>query len=112
MTEKFLLEVQERFQLTNSVGLVIVPDFDLPSGWKNIKTIIRLETPNGMSKKCQGNFIMTHFNIADPNISIQKRWRVVLSLPKAKKTDINIGSKIFVNRFIYDKIVSKNNIQD
>ena len=86
MSEKLLCEVEERFQITGR-GLVIAPDFSVPSkgAWKNFTAKIVIETNGGERKKFEANFWLSHFNIRDPNVPIDKRWRVVLNLPKAKK---------------------------
>ena len=106
MSEKLLCEVEERFQITDR-GLVLAPDFSVPSKgtWKNFTTNIEVETEEGERKKFEANYWLSHFNIRDPSVPMDKRWRVVLNLPKAKKEDVPIGSKIFVSEENYAKVI-------
>ena len=51
---------------------------------------------------------MSHFNIRDPNVSVDKWWRVVVSLPELKKVDVPIGSKILVYSEVKDAVLIGN----
>ena len=93
-----LLSVEERFQLSR-IGLVVVPDFSVPSGrWKNFSETVVVVRPDGHEFEATAQFNMSHFNIPDLNVSVDRRWRVVVSLPDGKKEDVPIGSKILVSR--------------
>lgn len=86
-----LLRVIERFQLSG-IGLAIAPDFPVPVGWKNQHEKILVATPTEEFETiAQVN--MTHFNIRDINVDVDKRWRVVVSLPDVLKEHVSIGSK-------------------
>ena len=91
-----LFTVQERFQI--SWGLTLVPDFPVPGGrWRNREELVLVVTPEGQEVEAPAQFNMVHFNIRDPEASIDRRWRVVVSLPSGQKEQIPIGSKVFVS---------------
>ncbi len=93
-----LLTVEECFQLSH-VGLVVVPDFSVPCGrWKNFSETVVVIRPDGREFEANAQFNMSHFNIPDPDVSVDKRWRVLVSLPDGKKNEVPIGSKILVSR--------------
>lgn len=111
MSEKLLCEIEESFQITDR-GLILAPDFSVPSkgrkgAWKNFTTNIEIENEDGERKKFEANFWLSHFNIRDPNVSIDKRWRIVLNLPKAKKEEVPIRGKIYVSEDDYEKVIGK-----
>ncbi len=94
MTEIELLTVEQVFQLQDS-GLVIVPDFSVPkAGWKNGTYQVLVVKPNGQQIKANANFHIWHFNIPDPFVPHDKRWRVVISFPSLTKDDLPAGSRI------------------
>lgn len=90
-----LLTVQEAFQL-QGIGLAIVPDFSVPrAGWKDATYQVRVVKPNGQQIKADANFHVCHFNIPDPSVPLDKRWRVIVSFPSLTEDDLPAGSKIF-----------------
>lgn len=89
-----LLTVQEHFDITGR-GLVLLPDFDVPKGWKNQSEIVLVVAPDGTTRELAAHFELIHFNIRDPGIDANRRWRVSVSLPSASKAAVPIGSKIF-----------------
>ena len=93
-----LLTVEDCFQ-SKRIGLVLVPDFALPSGpWKNFSDVVIVLRPDGFEFEETADFNLGRFNIHDPNVSIEERWRIVVSLPNGKKKDVPVGSKILVSR--------------
>lgn len=103
-----LLTVEECFQLSQ-MGLVLVPDFSVPRGnWKNFSDTVVLARPDGHEFEVFAQFNMSHFNIRDPNASVDKRWRVVVSLPELKKVDVPIGSKILVSSEVKEAVLIGN----
>jgi hypothetical protein len=106
MSQKLLCEIEDSFQITDR-GLVLAPGFSVPSKgtWKNFTTNIEIETNDGERKKLEANFWLSHFNIRDPNVPMDKRWRVVLNLPKAHKEEAPIGSKVYVSEDDYVKVM-------
>jgi|SRR6476661_3585614 hypothetical protein len=87
-----LLTVADRFQLSSS--LVLVPDFSVPKGWKPRSETVVIVKPNGESREATACLAVTHFNIRDPAVSAERRWRLVMSLPTMTKDEVPIGSKI------------------
>jgi hypothetical protein len=89
-----LLTVADRFQLSS--GLVVVPDFSLPRGWKARSETVEIITPDGENRKTCACLMATHFNIPDPTVPADRRWRLVVSLPTMTKEEVPIGTKIMV----------------
>jgi hypothetical protein len=89
-----LLTVVDRFQLSS--GLVVVPDFSLPHGWKARSETVIIVTPSGDSRTTTASLCPTHFSIPDPSVSADRRWRLVVSLPTMTKDEVPAGTKIMV----------------
>jgi hypothetical protein len=89
-----LLTVQEHFDITGR-GLVLLPDFDVPKGWENRSEPVLVITPDGREHEFAARFELIHFNIRDPNVGANRRWRVSVSLPCASKAAVPVGSKLF-----------------
>lgn len=93
-----LLTVEDCFEFKH-IGLVVVPDFAVPPGtWKNFSDIVIVLRPDGCEFEETAEFNLARFNIRDPDVSMDVRWRIVVSLPKGKKKDVPVGSKILVSR--------------
>jgi hypothetical protein len=99
-----LLTVEDSFQVTGR-GVVVIPDFSVPNGWKNRTEVVVVRKPDDQQYEATAQFSMTHFNISDPDVSIDKRWRVVVLLPDRKKEELPIGSKILVPAKVKDAIL-------
>ena len=106
-----LLTVEETFWLGRSGAMMLVlhPDFSVPKGgWKSIKEKVVIVRPNGCEIEATAEITLQHFNIKDPTVPIDKRWRVGLYLTDAKEEDAPIGSKILVSRGVRDAILPTN----
>jgi hypothetical protein len=91
-----LLTVEQVFQLQD--GLTIVPDFPVPkTGWRSGAYRVRVVKPNGEQLDVNASFNIVHFEIRDPSVPLDKRWRVVISFPSLTKVDVPEGSKILGN---------------
>jgi hypothetical protein len=99
-----LLTVADLFQLTG-LGLTFVPDFAVPSHWRNLKAPARVITPSGEVIETVAQFNATHFNIRDPQVPVERRWRVVVTLPEVQKEQVPIGSKLFVSSEVRDAVL-------
>ena len=88
-----LLIVQEHFDITGR-GLVLLPDFDVPSGWCNRSEPVLVVTPDGHTQEFAARFELIHFSIRDRNVDANRRWRVSVSLPSASKDAVPLGSKL------------------
>ena len=91
-----LLVVVDTFQLTG-IGLTFMPDFAVPPQWKNRAEEVTVVTPTGLSFEAPAQFNITHFNIRDPSVSADRRWRVLVTLPATSKDRVPIGSRILVS---------------
>jgi len=95
-----LLEVVNRFQIEHR-GLLLAPDFSVPDGkWSGQTHSVTVELPDGIRFCTQAQFRLSHFNIRDPDVSIDRRWRVTVSLPEIQKDEVPIGSKVFAGAAI------------
>ncbi len=103
-----LLTVEDCFQISGR-GVVVIPDFSIPNGWKNRKDTVMVVTPAGQKHEVVAQFSMSHFKPIDPNVPLDKRWRVIVLLTDYKKEDLPVGSKIFVSQEIKDAIQPKTN---
>lgn len=88
-----LLTVQEHFDITGR-GLVLLPDFDVPRGWRDRTASVLVVTPDGKAQEFDARFELIHFNIRDANVEVNRRWRVSVSLPSATKSAVPIGSRL------------------
>jgi len=91
-----LLTVAEAFQLSG-IGLTFMPDFPVPDQWKNRIEEITVVTPTGSRFEALAQFNMAHFNIRDSDVSVERRWRVVVTLPTITKDRVPSGSRILVS---------------
>jgi hypothetical protein len=109
MYEHKLLTVEEHFQLTN-IGLTVYPDFSVPANgkWNDFFTESKVVCPNGTESIHKIHIGTWHFNFRDPKVSIDKRWRVVISFPDSDKVQIPIGSAIYVSTSDYLTIMGEN----
>lgn len=88
-----LLTASDHFDITGR-GLVLLPDFDVPMGWRNRSTSVLVVTPGGEQSEFSAQLELTHFNIRDPDMGVSRRWRASVSLPTASKSAVPIGSKL------------------
>jgi hypothetical protein len=98
-----LLTIEDSFQIGR--GVIVIPDFSLPNGWKNRTEVVVVRKPNGQQYEATAQFSMTHFNISDPDVSIDKRWRVVVQFPDGKKDELPTGTKILVSEQVKNAII-------
>lgn len=63
--------------------------------------------PDGRNIEATAEITLQHFNIQDPDASIDRRWRVGLYLTDAKKDDVPIGSEILASQEIRDALLPK-----
>lgn len=95
-----LLTVEQAF-LLQSVGLTATPDFAVPKGgWEQGLHSVRVVKPNGEAFDASAMFHAWHFNIKDPTLLANKRWRVLISFADLTKDDLPRGSKIFASEAV------------
>src|ERR1041385_1418612 len=102
-----LLSIEESFEIIGR-GVVVIPDFPVPRGWKDRTETVVVVQPNGQHLEATALFNMSHFTFTDPNVPLDKRWRVVVQLLDKKKEDLPIGSKILVSQEARDAILPSN----
>jgi hypothetical protein len=104
-----LLKVEDHFQLKN-IGLTVVPDFSVPSKgkWNDFYTELKVLTPDGKESIQRAHIGTWHFNIRNPSVSIDKRWRVVISFPESDKESVPVGSTIYASEKDYFNIKDEN----
>ena len=107
MSRVELLTVADSFQLVGR-GVVVVPDFSVPDGWKNRTESVMVAKPDGQEYEATAEFSVSHFNIRDPHVPIDRRWRVVVVLPDRTKDELPVGSRILVSPEIRDAILPHN----
>jgi len=97
-----LLTVEDAFPLSNGRGmsmLIITPDFSVPkAGWKERMEAVTIVKPDGGEIEATATISLSHFNIRDPDVSIDRRWRVTILFANRTKEDVPAGSRIFVSR--------------
>jgi hypothetical protein len=90
------ITVEDCFSISGR-GVVVIPDFSIPPGWKDREETVTVATPDGRRYESRARFNMSHFNVADPEVPSDKRWRVVVMLLDRSKEELPEGSKIFVS---------------
>jgi hypothetical protein len=88
-----LLTVSDHFQLQGA-GLVVLPDFSAPPGWKPRSESLVIVTPGGESQEATARLEVWHAEIRDPAVPADRRWRLVVSFPELTKERIPVGSRI------------------
>ena len=107
MSRVELLTVQDCF-LIEERGVVVIPDFSVPDGWKDRTETVTVTSPNGHQYETAAQLSMSHFLLLDPKAPIDKRWRVVVLLLNRKKEELPVGSKILVSQEIRDALLPRN----
>lgn len=105
MLDHLLLAVENHFQLEKR-GLAILPDMPVPANWKqsSYETTAKIEKPDGSFLEFQLIVNWAHFNIRDPKATIDQRWRLTFTFPDASKTEVPLGSKVYVSAADHAKI--------
>lgn len=97
-TQVELLTVENHFSLRP--GLAIYPDLPCAhTASKTIQTEARVITPTGKEFVMPVCFSLTQFKTKSDG------YRMVPIFPSAKKNDIPIGSKVMVNKNIFDLFI-------
>ena len=102
-----LLIVEDCF-LIEGRGLVVIPDFSVPYGWKDRTDVATVVRPNGEKYEVNAQFSLSHYRLIDSNAPIDKRWRVVMLLLSREKEELPRGSRILVSLEIRDALLRTN----
>ncbi|HEX4950384.1 MAG TPA: hypothetical protein VFZ34_27210 [Blastocatellia bacterium] len=88
-----LLTVHDHFDMMGS-GLVLLPDFAVPDGWRARSDTVVVITPDGEQREFLAHFRIVHLKINDPKVDCQTRWRGSVSLLTASNRTVPIGSRV------------------
>jgi len=105
-----LVTVEDTFWIDrNGVKMLIIhPNFSVPKeGWQSRTETVVVIRPDGQEFEATAQMELTHFNIRDPRVSIDKRWRVTLWLTNFTKDDVPIGSKVLVSQQLRDALLTR-----
>ncbi|MDB6110265.1 MAG: hypothetical protein JWR69_2015, partial [Pedosphaera sp.] len=68
-----------------------------PKGWKHRTEVVAVVRPDGRELEIPAQISLLHINISEPNVSIDRRWRVTILFQGITSDDVPDGSKIFVS---------------
>lgn len=105
----WLLTVEDTFSIDcNAVRtLVIHPDFAVPEGgWQSRTETMMVRRPDGQEFEATAQLELTHFNIRDPQVPLDRRWGVTLRFTHTLKDDVPIGSKVFASQQLRDALLT------
>jgi len=107
MVNSELLTVEDRFMIER-VGLVVVPDFSVPGNdWKPSEETVAIQRPDGITLEVVAKFSLSHFNIPDPDVPVDLRWRVTICILDRAKEDVPIGSKLLVRQELAAQLLER-----
>jgi len=91
-----LLTVEEVFMIAN-LGLMVAPDFPVPNhSWSPSMENVTIVLPDATQVHAEAQFARSHFNITDPSVSLDRRWRVTVCILNIDKDNVPLGSRLFV----------------
>lgn len=101
-----LTTIEDMFQI-EGCGVVIAPDFPVPSGgWKELSSKVGIATPDGGELDVLARFQMEHICISDPKVRMERGgWWIVCILPDVRKEQIPVGSKLMVSAELRDRLL-------
>ena len=105
-----LLTIEDSFFITNR-GTVLLPDFPVPYGeWSHREEVITVLPPDSPSYDITASFVLTHFTIRDPNVSADRRLRIVLMIRDTPKEKLPKGSRILVSAEIHELLTKRRGV--
>jgi hypothetical protein len=105
MIHSELLIIEERF-MVDRLGLVVIPDFSIPRcHWKPSEETVTIRRPDGSEFEAVAQFNQSHFNIPDPTVPIDRRWRVTVCILNPAKEDVPIGSRLLVRNELVNQLL-------
>ena len=102
-----LLTVEDCF-LIEGRGVVVIPDFSVPPGWRDRTDTVTVTKPDGQQYEAMAQFSMSLYRFLDRKADIDKVYRVVALLRDRKKEDLPVGSKILVSPEVRDAMLPHN----
>lgn len=105
---KILLTIEDTFYL-EVFGVVLKPNFSVPktTGDQSVEFTALIKKASGDEATMQAELLTVHYNIRDPEVSIDTRWRIEIRLPNASKEDIPIGAELYAPVKIVDLLLGK-----
>ena len=103
-----LLIVEDSFFLHREPAMMLIlhPDFSVPvTGWKGCTEEVSVLRPDGRQFDAQARLELSHFNIRDPEVPMDRRWRVTLWLIDLSKDEVPIGSTILGSPDLRNRLV-------
>jgi hypothetical protein len=103
-----LLTVKDTYWIDkNSPGMLVLrPDFSVPTaGWKECTEDVVVVRPDGQELAATAKMSLSHFNISDPNASIDQRWRVTVWLTDRTPEEVPVGSDVLVSLEVRDALI-------
>lgn len=99
-----LLVVSDSFQISGR-GLVVVPDFpSTASEWRGGSEEAVVERPDGSLLVTRLDLHIAHFNIPDPTVPLEGRWRIVPTFPTLRRENVPVGSRVLVSASVAEAI--------
>ena len=97
-----LITIDDHFMITGR-GLVVTPLLPLPqeeSDFKPFTDKIKIVLPDGTEKIFEALFAIEHFSMVGGG----SKWNLVINIKDATKDEVPIGSKVYANDNIINKI--------
>ena len=93
-----LLTVKDCFQITGK-GIFVLPDFPVTKDWKNQEAEVVVQAMSGQKSKTTAQLNRVHFQIANPTVPAERRWRVTIIFQDLSSTlSIKQHSKVSQTR--------------
>jgi hypothetical protein len=100
-----LLVIEDRFQITGR-GVILTPDFSTPKKrWQNRIEKVSVITPAGQAIEANAEINHVHFSIRDPQVPLDRRWRIVVMITDRSKEELPVGSRVLVLPEARDAII-------
>src|SRR5436190_6377711 len=86
--------------------LIVHPDLSVPpAGWKERRETVAVLRPDGREFEATARISLSHFNIRDPDVSMDRRWRVTISFQGMASGEVPDGRKILVSHEARDALL-------
>lgn len=85
--------------MIKGLGFFVVPDFSVPrNDWKPYQENVTILSPDGTEFKSVAKFHLWHFNLPNPSVAMDRRWRVTICLLNIAKEDVPVGCQQLVRQ--------------
>ena len=98
--DTFLLEVEDPFPFQITGRGLVVDLLDIPYGFRNFSSLVRVERPEQSEIRVTVQFYLTEFH-RPGKLDL---WMIEVRLPEATKETVPLGSKLFVSAEDYKKL--------